>query len=197
MRQIIPIVAAAALAVTSVAAQDRKDKDSNETTRTKVSVDDGRAITLTGCLQQDAARAFTLRGAKAMSSDEVTTRTQVKKDVDDDGAEVTRSTKTKVEHDDDVVGTSGLIATYELTARQGVDLSPHVGKQVQITAVALAPKGGDDDAKVTIQETTRVEREDAPDSKVKTKTTAELPRGDRSRVTVVAVKALGSSCAVQ
>ena len=176
MRQIIPIVATVALAVTGVAAQD-----TNEKTRTKVSVDDGRAITMTGCLQQDATRAFTLRGATTMSSDEVTTRTQVKKDVDDDGAEVTRSAKTKVEHEDAAVGTSGLIATYELTAQQGVDLSPHVGKQVQITAVALDPKGGDDDAKVTVQESTRVDREDAPDSKVKTKTTAELPRGDRSR----------------
>src|SRR5688572_5893207 len=86
MRQIISTVAAVALAVTSVAAQD-----TNEKTKTKVSVDDGRAITMTGCLQQDATRAFTLRGATTMSSDEVTTRTQVKKDVDDDGAEVTRS----------------------------------------------------------------------------------------------------------
>ena len=40
MRQIIPIAAAVALAVTGVAAQD-----TNEKTRTKVSVDDGRAIT--------------------------------------------------------------------------------------------------------------------------------------------------------
>ena len=194
MRQMIPIVAAVALAVTSAAAQDTTEK-----TKTKVSVDDGRAITLTGCLQQDVARAFTLRGAKAMISDEVTTRTQVKTDVDDDGTEVTRSAKSKVEHDGDAtpVGTSGLIATYELTAREGVDLSQHVGKQVQITAVALDPKGGDDDAKVTVQETTRVDREDAPDSKVKTKTTAELPRSATSRVTVVSVKPLGSSCAAQ
>ena len=100
-----------------------------------------------------------------------------------------------MDHDDDVaVGTSGLVATYDLTAAKGVDLSAHVGKQVQVTAVALDPKNGDDDAKVKVRETTRVDREDAPDSKVKTKTTAELPRGAHTRVSVVSIKSLGSSC---
>jgi hypothetical protein len=190
MKRIIPVVAAAALAVSTVAAQD-----STEKSKTRVSVDDGRAITLTGCLEQQAGPFFTLRGSSAVSSDEVTARTRVKTDVDDDGADVKRSAKSEVDHDDDVaVGTSGLVATYELTARQGLDLSAHVGKQVQVTAVALDPKNGDDDAKVKVRETTRVDREDAPDSKVKTKTTAELPRGAHTRVSVVSIKSLGASC---
>lgn len=190
MKRIIPVVAAAALGAVTVAAQD-----STEKTKTKVSVDDGRAITLTGCLEQQAGPLFTLRGTSVVSSDDVTTRTRVKKDVDDDGAEVKRSAKSEVDHDDDVaVGTSGLVGTYELTARQGVELAPHVGKQVQVTAVALDPKNGDDDAKVKVRETTRVDREDAPDSKVTTKTTAELPRGAHTKVTVVSVKSLGTSC---
>ena len=189
MKRIIPVVAAAALGVVTVAAQD-----STEKTKTQVSVDDGRAITLTGCLQQ-AGPLFTLRGTSAISSDDVTTRTRVKTDVDDDGAEVKRSAKSEVDHDDDVaVGTSGLVASYELTARQGVDLAAHVGKQVQVTAVALDPKKGDDDAKVKVRETTRVDREDAPDSKVTSKTTAELPRGAQTKVTVVSIKSLGTSC---
>lgn len=189
MKRIIPLVATATLAVSSVAAQD-----STEKSKTKVSVEDGRAITLTGCLERQAGPLFTLRGTSAISSDEVTTRTRVETDVDDDG-DVKQSVKSKVDHDDDVaVGTSGLVATYELTARQGVDLSPHVGKQVRVTAVALDPKGGDDDAKVTVRETTRVDREDAPDSKASTKTTAELPRGAHTRVTVVSIKSLGASC---
>ena len=137
----------------------------------------------------------TLRGTSVVSSDDVTTRSRVKTDVDDDDADVKRSTKNEVDHGDDVaVGTSGLVGTYELTARQGVELAPHVGKQVQVTAVALDPKKGDDDAKVTVRETTRVDREDAPDSKVTTKTTAELPRGARTKVTVISVKSLGTSC---
>src|SRR5215203_1454107 len=143
MKRIIPVVAAAALAVSSFAAQD-----STEKSKTKVTVDDGRAITLTGCLEQQAGPLFSLRGTSVVSSDDVTSRTRVKTDVDDDGAEVKQSAKSKVDHDDDVaVGTSGLIGTYELTAHQGMDLSAHVGKQVQVTAVALDPKGGDDDAK--------------------------------------------------
>jgi hypothetical protein len=190
MKRIIPVVAAAALGVVTVAAQD-----STEKTKTKVSVDDGRAITLTGCLEQQAGPLFVLRGSSSISSDEVTARTRVKTDVDDDGTEVKRSAKSEVDHDDDVaVGTSGLVGTYELTAKQGLDLAPHVGKQVQVTAIALDPKDGDDDAKVKVRETTRVDREDAPDSKVKTKTTAELPRGSHTRVTVVSVKPLGTSC---
>jgi hypothetical protein len=190
MKRIIPVVAAAALAVSSVAAQD-----STEKSKTQVTVDDGRAITLTGCLEQQTGPLFTLRGTSIVSSDDVTSRTRVRKDVDDDGAEVKRSAKSEVDHDDDVaVGTSGLIATYELTAQQGTDLSAHVGKQVQVIAVALDPKGGDDDAKVTVRETDRVDREDAPDSKVKTKTTVELPRGAHTRVSVVSIKSLGVSC---
>jgi len=125
MKRIIPVVAAAALAVSSVAAQD-----STEKSKTKVSVDDGRAITLTGCLEQQAGPLFTLRGSSAVSSDEVTTRTRVKTDVDDDGAEVKKSAKSEVDHDDDVaVGTSGLVATYDLTAAKGVDLSAHVANR--------------------------------------------------------------------
>ena len=190
MKRIIPVVAAAALGAVTLAAQD-----STEKTRTKVTVDDGRAITLTGCLAQQAGPLFTLRGTSVVSSDDVTARTRVKTDVDDDGAEVKRSAKSEVDHDDDVaVGTSGLVGTYELTARQGVELAPHVGKQVQVVAVALDPKNGDDDAKVKVQETTRVDREDAPDSKVTTKTTAELPRGAHTKVAVVSVKSLGTSC---
>jgi hypothetical protein len=189
MKRIIPVVAAAALGAVTVAAQD-----STEKTRTRVSVDDGRAITLTGCLQQ-AGPLYTLRGTSVVSSDDVTARTRVKTDVDDDGAEVKRSAKSEVDHDDDVaVGTSGLVGTYELTARQGVALAPHVGKQVQVIAVALDPKNGDDDAKVKVEETTRVDREDAPDSKVTTKTTAELPRGAHTKVAVVSVTSLGMSC---
>ena len=199
MRQIIPI--AAALAISSVgivgAQQAPKDqRDRTTTTETKVEVDDGRAITLSGCLVQAAGPQFMLRGATVITSDEVSTTTRVKTDVDDDGTEVTKSAKTRTETDGDAkaVGTSGLVATYELTAREGVELASHVGKQVQVTAVRLDKKDGDDDAEITVEERTRVQREDAPDSEVKTRTTAEVPRGSGQRITVLSVKPLGTGC---
>lgn len=199
MKPIIPVVTALALSTAGVihAHQDPKNqKDRTTTTETKVEVEDGRAVTLSGCLVQVAGQNFMLRGAKVVTGDEVTTRTRIETDVDDDGTEVTRSAKTRTDADGDAraVGTSGLVATYELTAREGVELIPHVGKQVQVTAVRLDKKGGDDDAKVTIEERTRVQREDAPDSEVKTKTVAEVPRGAGDRVTVLSVKPLGTAC---
>jgi hypothetical protein len=79
--------------------------------------------------------------------------------------------------------------------KEGVDLTPHVGHRVEITAVAVDKKSGtDDDAEVEIETKTKVEREDAPDSKMKSKTEAELPRGARNRLTVLSVKHISPSC---
>lgn len=86
--------------------------------------------------------------------------------------------------------------TYELTPRAGVELLPHVGTQVEISAVMVdAAKGGDDVADIEIEERTEVEREDAPDTKVETRTEAELPRGEHARLMVVSVKPVGAACA--
>jgi hypothetical protein len=200
MKRLIPAVALAVVSAAGIAgAQDQKDqKDRAVTTRTEVEVDDGRAITMTGCLMQSAGQMFSLRAASVVSSEEVTTTTRVEKDIDDDGTEVRRSAKVDTDHDDaKPVGTSGLVATYDLIAPKGVDLASHVGKQVQVTAVSLDPKGGDDDAEVEIEEKTRIQREDAPDSEAKTRTEIEVPRGAKNQVTVVSVKPLGSSCAAQ
>lgn len=61
----------------SVAAQD-----STVRSRTRVSGDDARALTLTGCLERGPAGVFTLNTAPARSSDEVTTKSTVEADVD-------------------------------------------------------------------------------------------------------------------
>ena len=53
---------------------------------------------------------------------------------------------------------------------------------------------GDDDAEVTIREETRIKRDNAPDTKVKSKTKAELPRGAHARLSVVSVKPLPGAC---
>jgi hypothetical protein len=188
MKQTIMAAALAFGIAATAAAQDTTVKS-----KTKVEADDARAITLTGCLQQTPASVFTLRGT-AVASDEVTTRSRVKTDVDDDGDEVKTNARTRVERDDSrAVGTAGLTTIYELTPQQGINLTGHVGHQVQITAIALdGKKGGDAEVKVT--ERTRVQREDADDAKVETKTKADIPRGARNQFTVLSVKSLGTPC---
>ena len=191
MYRIIPVAALALGMAASVAAQD-----STVRSRTKVSGDDARALTLTGCLERGPAGVFTLNNATARSSDEVTTKSKVETDVDNRGNDVKTKSRTEVEHEDGRrAGIAGLKASYELSPNQGVELASHVGQQVLVTAVALdAKKGGDDDAKVKIEDETKVDRENAPDSKVKTRTEAELPRGDHSKVTVLSVKTVAPSC---
>ena len=190
MHRIIPVVAVALSMAVSVAAQD-----STVRSRTKVSADDARTITLTGCLAQGPNSVFTLKGTSTVASGDVTTKSKVQTDVDDRGADVKTKSRTEVDHDGDVhAGAPGLVATYELTPQQGVNLASHVGRQVQITAISLDAKNGDDDAEVKVEDKTKIELEGAPDSKVRTRTEATLPRGDHARVTVLSVKPLGSAC---
>ena len=190
MYRIIPVAALALGMAVSVAAQD-----STVRSRTKVSGDDARALTLTGCLERGPAGVFTLNNATARSSDEVTTKSKVETDVDNHGDDVRTKSRTEVEHDDGRrAGIAGLKASYELSPNQGVELASHIGQQVLVTAVAIDAKKGDDDAKVKVEDETKVDRENAPDSKVKTRTEAEVPRGDRSKVTVLSVKTVAPSC---
>jgi hypothetical protein len=190
MYRIIPVAALALGMAASVAAQD-----STVRSRTKVSGDDARALTLTGCLERGPAGVFTLNNATARSSDEVTTKSKVETDVDNRGNDVKTKSRTEVEHEDGRrAGIAGLKASYELSPNQGVELASHVGQQVLVTAVAIDAKKGDDDAKVKIEEETKIDRENAPDSKVKTRTEAELPRGGNSKVTVLSVKTVAPSC---
>lgn len=190
MYRIIPVVALALGVAASAAAQDSTVKS-----RTKVSGDDARALTLTGCLERGPAGFFSLNNASARTSDEVTTKSRVETDVDDHGDNVKTKSRTEVDHDDGRrAGVAGLKASYELTPNQGVDLASHIGEQVLVTAVAVERKKGDDDAKVKIEEDTKIDREGAPDSKVKSRTEAEIPRGDHTRVTVLSVKTVAPSC---
>ena len=190
MYRIIPVAALALGMAASVAAQDSTVKS-----RTKVSGDDARALTLTGCLERGPAGVFTLNNASARTSDEVTTKSKVETDVDNHGNDVKTKSRSEVEHDDGRrAGIAGLKASYELSPNQGVELASHVGEQVLVTAVSIEAKKGDDDAKVKIEDDTKVERENAPDSKIKTRTEAELPRGGHSKVTVLAVKTVAPSC---
>jgi hypothetical protein len=174
-------------------------QDSTVKSTTKVKADDARTVTMTGCLQQSPGNAsFMLSGAMTASGEDLTAKTKIKSDVDKDDTTVTSKSSTKVDRDDRSVGTSGVATSYEVTAREGVDLAAHVGQQVQIAAVMLDPAtSGDDDAKVKIEDRTKVKTEDAPDEKVQTKTKAELPRAPHATLTAVSVKQLAATCAAQ
>jgi hypothetical protein len=172
-------------------------QDTTSTTRTQVDADDARTIIATGCLQQaPATKVFTLMGAVTASGEDLDSKTRVSTDVDNDDVEVKTETRAEIDRDDRPVGTSGVTRSYDLSPRAGVDLSTHVGKRVQISAVMVdRAKDGDDDAEVEIEDRTKVEREDAPDAKAKSETEVELPRGDRAQLMVVSVKEIAPSCA--
>lgn len=186
------LAAACAFAV-SVSAQD-----ATVTSKTKIDADDAKVITMSGCLQQGpSGDLFVLSGATTLKGDDMSSKSKTKIDQDDDETEVTTKTQTEVEKDDDdkAVGTSGAVKTYELMPNEGVNLTPHVGHKVEVTAVALdAASATDDDADVEMKTETKVKVEDAPDSKVKSKTEAELPRGKNARLTVMSVKHVAPSC---
>ena len=182
--------AACAFAV-SVSAQDATVK-----TKTKIEADDAKVITMTGCLSKaPSGDVFVLAGATKLKGDDMESKSKTKVDVDRDETEVKTKTKTEVETDDDeAVGTSGSVATYELMPKDGVDLTAHVGHKVEVTAIALDAADSDDDADVKVKTETKVKADDAPDTKVKSKTEAELPRGANARLTVMSVKHIAPSC---
>jgi hypothetical protein len=177
---------AAALAVTAHA------QDSTVTSRTQVKADDAKAITATGCLVPGLAPgAFALRGAITARGDEVTSQTRTKTDVDNDEARVRTETHTKAEGDHDRVS-GGTVLLYELSPRAGVDLTAHIGQQVQVTAIVLDRGKGDADVK--IKEETNVDREHGSDGKSKTESKITVDRGNGPRLNVISVKSLGQSC---
>jgi hypothetical protein len=180
--------AACAFAV-AVSAQDATVKS-----KTTIDAEDAKVITMTGCLQQGATSdIFVLSGATIVKGDDAESRSKTKIDVDDDETEVTTRTKTEVE-DEEAIGTSGVVRTFELMPNTGVSLTPHVGHKVEVTAVKVKRANGDDDADVDVKTETKVRRDDAPDTRTKTRTEMELPRGASPRMTVMSVKHISPTC---
>jgi hypothetical protein len=170
MRRILPAgLIAMCMATASVGAQDATIKS-----KTTIKAEDGKAATLTGCLA-GGPTGFTLATAVAGDAHE--------------GASVPH------ERSSPAVGTSGVVATYDLTPRDGVDLSTHVGQKVEITgAMVDAATKGDKDATIAVKDKTTVKTDDAPDQKVETKTKAEIPRGVTPRFTVTSVRMVAAGC---
>jgi hypothetical protein len=186
MKWISTCVIAAAFAVSAHA------QDSTVTTRTQVKADDAKAITATGCIVPGLAPgAFALRGAIAARGEEVTTKTQTRTEVDRDESRVQTETRTKAEGDGERVK-RGTAVLYNLSPRAGVDLTAHIGQQVQLTAIVL--ERGKDDAEVEIKEETKVDREDGKDGKSTTESKITVDRGEGPRLNVLSVKSLGQPC---
>jgi cytoskeletal protein RodZ len=192
MNRIIPACAIAAVFAVSMSAQDATIKS-----KTKVDADDAKVVSMTGCLQSGTGEVFSLTNAKVVAGEDLEAKSKTKIDVDDDETKVKTKSETEIEREDEdkPVGTAGNVASYELVPNQGVDLAPHVGHQVEITAVAIdKKKGGDDDAEVDIETKTKVEREDEEDEKMKTETKTEFRRGKSARLAVVSVRHIAPSC---
>ena len=177
-----------AIAVVLGIAASAGAQDSTTRSKTKVSADDARTITLTGCLERGTGNAFQLRGSGAVSGNDVTTKSKVEKDEDGKGDQTRTKSRTEIEHD----GDKTLTATYSLTPQRGVDLASHVGRRVHITGVMVDPD--EDDAEVEIKDDTKIERDGAPDVRQKSKTKIEVARGEPGSVAVVSVKAIGGTC---
>jgi hypothetical protein len=188
MRRVITACAFALAIGGTVAAQDSTTKS-----KTTVNGDDTHTVVMRGCLQQSPS-GFTLMGTIVRGGDDATIRNKTKTDVDDHDTTVKSKTKTSVD-DDHGVATSGVATAYFVTPRSGVDLVPHAGQDVELTAIIADPRnGGDKDAKVEIKERGNVDREHAPDSKIDSDAKLKIERGAGSQVIAMAVKPLGRSC---
>jgi hypothetical protein len=110
----------------------------------------------------------------------------------------TLSRATPVVQERVTVGTSGTVVSYTLVPRGGVDLTTHIGQQVEVTGVLVPAAGkGGDDAKIKVQEKSKAEIEDSPDAKSKSNTKVEVPRGAYPQLAVTSVKMVGATCIAQ
>ena len=165
-------------------------QDSRAKSRTDIKADDAKVVSMTGCLRSDpATNSYMLVGSIGAAGDDITAKSNVKTDVDRDKTRVEEKTEVK---GDKSVSKAANVATYALIAAPDVNLAPNVGQRVQISAVQVEKGHGNADVK--IKEETKVERENAPDSKSNTKTKLELPRSPNAAYSVVSVTPLATSC---
>jgi hypothetical protein len=130
--------------------------------KTKVDRGDAQPVTFTGCIANGTE-----------------TRTFILEKV----VPVSRTTTTES------TGTSGAVTTtattYALVPGEKVELQTHVGHKVEVTGVVI-PAG-----ESKTRSKTKIEREDAPDAKIKEKSESD---NDRPRLRVISVKQLQEPC---
>ncbi len=184
MRLFITTGAIVAALAAGTAAQDNTVKS-----RTKIKADDAKVVTMTGCLREGIGGTYTLVGTTAAAGDELTNKTKVRTDVDNDKTTVKGKSTTKA--DDGAVATAGAVSTYTLIPGQ-VNLSSQVGHQVQISGLIV--DRGEGDAEVKVKDKTTVDPDNAPDHSARTTTKLDVPRSPYGTYTVVSVKSLGTTC---
>jgi hypothetical protein len=177
-----------ALAISATAAA----QDKTVTSQTKVSGDDAKTVVMRGCLQQTAAgNGFLLLGGVTAAGDDLKSKSTVKTDVDHGKKTVEGKSTTKVDNDH-AIATAGATTVYAVTPRSGVDLASHAGQEVELTAALI--EAGKGKAEVKFKDDTKIDREKAPDSKVESKSKAEVARGPLPQLMAVSVKSLGHAC---
>ena len=186
---IIGTVAALAISATAAA------QDSKVTSQTKVSGDDAKTVVMRGCLQQTAAgNGFLLLGGVAAAGDDLKSKSTIKTEVEDGKRTVEGRSKTKID-DDHATATAGATTAYAVTPRSGVELASHAGQEVELTGALI--EAGKGKADVKFKDETKVDRKDAPDSKVQNTSKAEVARGPLPQLMAVSVRPLGRACEVQ
>src|SRR5262245_27531686 len=80
-------------------------QDSTVRSKTKVKADDARTVVMTGCLTQSNG-SYMLSAATTAAGEDLTVKSKVKTDVDDDDATVETRTNARIDRDDDdAIGT--------------------------------------------------------------------------------------------
>ena len=144
-------------------------QDSTVKTDTKVKSDDGKVVTLIGCMEVGGGTSFMLTNITAEQD-------QSQKN----GRETSRQAKT---------------GSYSLVERKGLALGPYIQQKVQVTGVVVpAATSRDAQDKIDIKETTRVDVKDGPDKTSSEATTVNVARGPESQFLVASVKTLAATC---
>jgi hypothetical protein len=137
-------------------------QESSVKSKTKVDRGGAQPVTYTGCVQSGSE-----------------TRTYILEKV----VPVSRSTTTEE------TGTSGTVkttsTTYALVPGERVELQSHVGHKVEVTGLVIPAGDSKGEAR------TKIEREGAPDTKIKQKSKSD---NDRPRLQVISVKELQEPC---
>jgi hypothetical protein len=186
MRLIIPATAALLAVCATVNAQDTTVKS-----KTRVEADEAQVVSMTGCVRQDVSTGtYSLVGSVAAAGENVTNESKVKVERDKDDTTVRAESSATGDNGKGVE--PGAISTYGLSPGN-VNLTPYVGRRVQIAAAAVKP--GHKDADVTITERTTVDPDRGRESTSRSTTKVEIGKGALGQYTVVSVKPLGDTCA--
>jgi len=109
MRLTVLVAFVAAALSTTASAQDSKAKS-----RTDIKADDAKVMSMVGCVRHEpVSDSYLLVGTVTAAGDDLTTKTKVKTDVDNDKTKVDAKSETK---GNDAVATAGAVSTYLLLA---------------------------------------------------------------------------------